>query len=265
MGSTKLSAFVLVCQYVCSEVARFLVALTSLVLTFASMISVLTTTHEEFTSLPTAAVSLLAFVLNIHEADYRDYMDEPVLLVTILIFVVLAAIILLNLLIAQLNRAYEHVYHDMVGFARMKRSRLIVDMLGTCSEYRWKKFVSTLRLDQHLEFTEGDIGVPGGLPVNEPANACAVEEDQIQRFGGSCAPELPWPDHTSHVERDQAERMQSILEATRHNCRAGAKLFSSRDSRSLRSEVVVTGNSGSEAWEDDGSHSECSFIDGDAA
>merc|ERR1712064_140019 len=106
-------------------------------------------------------------------------------------------------------------------------------MLGTCSEYRWKKFVSTLRLDQHL--------------------------------GGSCAPELPWPEHTSHVERDQAERMQSILEATRHNCRAGAKLFSSRDSRSLRSEVVVTGNSGSEAWEDDGSHSECSFIDGDAA
>lgn len=215
--STKLSAFVLVCYYVMPECARFLVALSSLILTFGSMLSVLTTVHEEFGTVQAAVVGLFAMTLGIHEADYREYADEPVLLATILLFIVLSGILLLNLLIAQLNRAYELVYQDMVGFARMNRSRLVVDILGNCPKAKWSKFVKTLKLDQNLEFNEGDIGLPGGLPVQESASVNIVVKDQILRFGGSTSAEMQWPEHEIHEEEeDRVARIERILEKTRH-------------------------------------------------
>mmetsp|Transcript_44654 Transcript_44654/g.103135 ORF Transcript_44654/g.103135 Transcript_44654/m.103135 type:complete len:1322 (+) Transcript_44654:154-4119(+) len=209
--STKLASFVIVCGNVLSEVLRFLIALSFLILTFASGISVLTTEYPEFQDVPRCVVSLFALTVSVHEVDYRDYMNEPVLLSSILLFVVLAAILLLNLLIAQLNCSYEYVYQDAVGFARLGRASLVIETVGSCPRNRWDAFVEAMHLDQNLEFDEGDIGVPGGIQVSEPSSLHPVVVDSIHRFGGECSPDNPWPEDDQE-EEDKYEQMQQHAE-----------------------------------------------------
>ena len=49
-------------------------------------------------------------------------------------------------------------------------------------------------LEERLEFNQGDIGLPGGVQVLEPANVSSVTVDAIKRYGGSTAPTMPWPE-----------------------------------------------------------------------
>jgi len=209
--STKISAFVLVCVHVFTEVGRFLVALFFLLLTFASAISVLHTTHDEFRDVPTTMLSLFAVTVGIYEKDYREIEHESVLLTAVFFFVAVSAILLLNLLIVQLNCSYEFVYQDMVGFARMNRAELIVDMLASCSEASWRRFVKTLRLDQPLEFDEGDVGLPGGTTVKEPAGKHPVLVDYIARYGGNTSGDMPWPEDGAAMEQDRLKRLEALL------------------------------------------------------
>merc|ERR1719265_832905 len=158
--STKLSAFLLVCTTVLSEVSRFLVALAFLLLTFGSAISCLRRDHPDFKDVPTSLLSLFAITLLMMPRDYRELQYDPPLLFAVFLFVTASVILLLNLLIAQLNCSYEFIYQDMVGFARLNQAQVIVESLQTCSAVRWERFVRSLKLDQRVEFNEGDKGIP---------------------------------------------------------------------------------------------------------
>eukprot|EP00439_Symbiodinium_sp_Y106_P082888 s1008_g22.t1 len=128
--STGLSAFVLVCAQVLSEIGRFLVALIFLLLTFGSAISVLD--HTNTVLCPFSITVLL------YEDDYRTLMeDEPALLTAVLLFVLASSILLMNLLIAQLNSSYVYIYQDMVGFARLNRAQKIVEALANFNRNQW--------------------------------------------------------------------------------------------------------------------------------
>jgi hemoglobin-like flavoprotein len=211
--STKLSAFVLVCGHVLQEVGRFMVALIFLLLTFASAISVLKTEHEEFADVPSAMVSLFAVTVGIYEKDFREMNNEPVLLAAVFLFIAASAILLLNLLIAQLNCSYEYVYADMVGFARMNRANLIVESLISCTEKTWNIFVTKLRMDEPLEFDEGDIGPPGGMQILESSSSNPVLVDMIRRFGGACSGDMPWPEDTAVLgdSEDKYAKMEALV------------------------------------------------------
>lgn len=213
--NTKLSAFVLVCGYVLDEFGRFMIALVFLVLTFGSAISVLKTDHSEYRDIPSSVISLFAVTVGLYEKDYRELSDEPVLLSAVFLFITAAAILLLNLLIAQLNCTYEFIHQDMVGFARMNRAKLIVEQLSSTPENKWIRFVKTLRLDVPLEFDEGDVGLSGGIQVREPASKNPVLVDMIQRYGGSTDPTVPWPEEERACgDEDRFERLESLVHAT---------------------------------------------------
>merc|ERR1712190_620862 len=92
---------------------------------------------------------------------------DPALLVAVVFYLVLANIFLLNLLIAQLNCAYAATYQDMVGFARLNRGKIVTEAMISVSSRRWEKFMSSLHLEDPCEFGEGDIGLAGGLQVQE--------------------------------------------------------------------------------------------------
>eukprot|EP00929_Paragymnodinium_shiwhaense_P006374 TRINITY_DN10967_c0_g1_i1.p1 TRINITY_DN10967_c0_g1~~TRINITY_DN10967_c0_g1_i1.p1 ORF type:complete len:1407 (+),score=393.64 TRINITY_DN10967_c0_g1_i1:182-4402(+) len=210
--STKLSAFVLVCGHVLNEVGRFMVALLYILLTFASATCVLNTTHSEYGSLPAAVVTLFGITVGVYEKDYRELDGEPVLLLAIFVFVCISAILLMNLLIAQLNCSYEYVYGDMVGFARMNRARLLVDMLAVCKRSAWDRFVYRLELDKPLEFEQGDMGPSGGLQMMEPQHAHPVLVEQVLRYGGNCSPELAWPEKLDdELEQDMFEKLENMV------------------------------------------------------
>mmetsp|Transcript_56143 Transcript_56143/g.89045 ORF Transcript_56143/g.89045 Transcript_56143/m.89045 type:complete len:1212 (+) Transcript_56143:127-3762(+) len=213
--STEISAFLLVVGHVTSEVKQFLTALGFLLLTFGSSIPIFcqdcSLVAGNYSTMPRAIVSLFAITLGWFEADnvmdIRD--DDRVLLSALLVFVGLSVILLLNLLIAQLNRSYEYIYADMLGFARLNRASLIVEAMTNCGKKRWLQFRDSMSFEQKLEFDAGDLGLPGGVQRMEHQNLHVVLSDTIHRFGGSTSPDSPWPAEKDSAE-DQEERFDRL-------------------------------------------------------
>eukprot|EP00445_Apocalathium_hangoei_P024352 CAMPEP_0203930556 /NCGR_PEP_ID=MMETSP0359-20131031/69271_1 /ASSEMBLY_ACC=CAM_ASM_000338 /TAXON_ID=268821 /ORGANISM="Scrippsiella Hangoei, Strain SHTV-5" /LENGTH=1214 /DNA_ID=CAMNT_0050859743 /DNA_START=103 /DNA_END=3744 /DNA_ORIENTATION=+ len=216
--STGLSAFALVCVHVASEIGRFLIALVFVLLTFASAISVLEHSYKDMRNVSGCTVALFAITLQIYEDDYRDFQEDSILLAMVFLFITASAILLLNLLIAQLNCSYVYVYKNMFGFARLRRAEVIVEQLSeNCSEKQWRRVVATFGLDVQMEFNAGDIGIAGGMSVEEPANAFTVTHDKVIRYGGSCSPEAQWPEESGEAEEvgdDKFERMERLIQRT---------------------------------------------------
>lgn len=207
--ATKLAAFVLVCREVLSEVGKFMVAIIFILITFGSAIATLRHEVAEFRTLPKAANCLFATTVGIYEGDYREMMHQPALLAPVLLFITVSAILLINLLIAQLNCSYDYVYGDMLGFARLARASLIVDSMAACPPARFSRFVAGLRFEQLLEFDEGDVGLGGGIQIREPANLNPTSDDIILRFGGTSSPDMQWPEE--ELETDRYARIKFLL------------------------------------------------------
>lgn len=214
--STGLSIFLLVIGQVLSEIWRFIFALVFLLLTFGSAVSVLDHNYYEMRDIPRSVVALFAITLKLYEDDYRDLQPEPALLGAVFMFVTASVIILLNLLVAQLNCSYVMIYQDMVGFARLNRAKVIVEMMETCPEAKWDKFVASLKLDEPLEFNQGDVGLDGGIQATEPATLHVVVSDRVFRFGGSVSQDMQWPEEEElqETEKDGYYRLEKLVSKT---------------------------------------------------
>merc|ERR1719487_1770709 len=216
--STKVSAYVLVCIRMVSEVMLFLLALVSMLLTFSSGISVIKQYQEDFHGIHEGLLALLEMTMGMFDgAHFEKYETDPLVLVCVFIFLVVGTIFLINMLVAQLTCAYEAVYSDMIGYARLERIEVIVANMPMVSEKRWRRFCDGLKLDQKCEFNAGDIGVTGGVQVIEPANLNPTTMDMIKRFGGSTSVEMQWPaeqEGTGTDEADRFERMENLIQKT---------------------------------------------------
>merc|ERR1712217_490454 len=107
-----------------------------------------------------------------------------------------------------------------------KRIKIIVESMPQVSEKRWQGFVESLKLEQRIEFNEGDIGLSGGIQVLEPASAHPTTVDMIKRFGGSTSPSIAWPDEENNDDdSDKFERLETLVKRTmeRLNKSGGAK------------------------------------------
>merc|ERR1711988_1973641 len=101
----------------------------------------------------------------------------------------------------------------MLGFARLNRGKIVNDTMPSVPKWRWSRFTESLRLTECCEFGEGDIGLPGGIQVTEPASANVTTVDMIRRFGGSTSPLAQWPEEENQGddEEDRFERMEKII------------------------------------------------------
>jgi len=214
--STKLSAYVLVCIRMVSEVGLFVLALLSFLLAFSCAISVLKHNQPDFAGIQKGVLSLLEMVMRMFDGKhYEMFESDPIVLVCIGFFLITATIFLINMLVAQLTCAYEAVYEDNVGYARVERLTIIVNSMPAVSEKRWRRFYDSLKLEEKCEFNAGDIGVSGGYPVTEAANANPTTQDQIKRFGGSTSVEMQWPAEVEvGDEADKFERMEQLIQKT---------------------------------------------------
>merc|ERR1719451_36603 len=147
---------------------------------------------------------------------YKTFEEWPTLLGMIFCFLVMTVIFLVCLLVAQLSCAYSAVYADMVGYARLERGSIIVEIMPSVTKTRWHNFVQSLRLQKRIEFNEGDIGVAGGIQVKEPAAANPTTIDMIKRFGGSTSVEIQWPEEEGGDGDgdDRFERMEKLIQRT---------------------------------------------------
>merc|ERR1719482_2375008 len=152
-------------------------------------------------------MALLQMVLRMYSSDkYERAADNVFIMLCVLVLLILCLIFLLNLLAAQLSCAYQAIYDDMVGFARLNRMKIIVETIATVKPARWKAFVQMLKFHRKLEFNEGDIGLPGGIATTEASSLNPLTVDMIRRFGGNTNPANPWPDD----DDDQADRFEML-------------------------------------------------------
>lgn len=216
--STKVSAYVLVCIRMLSEVSLFLLALFAFLLAFASGISVIKHNQPDFAGIHKGLLALLEMTMQMFDgAHYERYESDPLVLVCVFVFLVCIVVFLFNMLVAQLTCAYEAVYSDMIGYARLERIEIIVGVMPVVSEKRWRGFCESLKLDQKCEFNAGDIGVTGGIQILEAANLNPTTQDMIKRFGGSTSVEMQWPQEqegTGGDENDRFDRLETLIQKT---------------------------------------------------
>merc|ERR1711988_1281612 len=107
---------------------------------------------------------MFKMLMNVFDTnEYKNLEDEPVVMMVVVVYVIAAYVFLLNMLIAQLACSYGSTYQDMVGFARLRRIKLIVETMPSVSPKSWASFLNGLKLEQRLEFNEGDVGLAGGI------------------------------------------------------------------------------------------------------
>jgi uncharacterized membrane protein YgcG len=212
--ANKVSAYTLVCGRMLSEVGLFFLALCSMIVCFSAAICALKHENKDFDNMGHSLYVLLEIVFRAYPFDaYEDLQDEPVIFIAVVAFVVVVVIFFINMLIAQLNCAYKSIYADMVGYARLRRMNIVVETLPNVSQKRWKRFVGVVAFDQRVEFGAGDLGVTGGIAMTEPGNANPTTIDQINRYGGSTSPSLPWPEDDTGDDDEEAkfEKLQKLL------------------------------------------------------
>merc|ERR1719356_876550 len=88
--------------------------------------------------------------------------------------------------------------------------------MPSVSPKSWASFLNGPRLDQRLEFNEGDVGLAGGIQVSETASAHPTTVDMIKRFGGSTSPSIQWPeeDGAGDDDTDKFDRLESLIKKT---------------------------------------------------
>merc|ERR1712100_678379 len=85
--STKVSAYVLVCIRMLSEVSLFLLTLAAILLAFASGISVVKHDQGDFAGIPQGLLSLLEMTLKMYSgARFEQYESDPLVLVCVFVF-----------------------------------------------------------------------------------------------------------------------------------------------------------------------------------
>merc|ERR1719421_2392834 len=66
-------------------------------------------------------------------------------------------------------------------------------------------------MDQAIEFNEGDIGVSGGIQVQEPSNAHPTTVDTIKRVGGTTSVLAQWPEEDVDAEDDKFGKLEAMI------------------------------------------------------
>jgi uncharacterized membrane protein YgcG len=214
--SNRVSAYVLVCGRMLTEVKLCLLGLGGVILTFSSGMACLDQTIDDFHGVQKGGQALAEMILKIYShKKYTTLREEPFVLAAVFIFLVIASLFLINLLIAQISCAYDTIYEDMVGYARMKRVMVIVESMPGVSPKRWEAFKHELALERRIEFNEGDVGVAGGIQVKESASANPTTIDIIKRFGGSTSPTIQWPEEdNADDDSDKFERLETLIKRT---------------------------------------------------
>eukprot|EP00931_Biecheleriopsis_adriatica_P123584 TRINITY_DN9863_c1_g1_i1.p1 TRINITY_DN9863_c1_g1~~TRINITY_DN9863_c1_g1_i1.p1 ORF type:complete len:1235 (+),score=276.02 TRINITY_DN9863_c1_g1_i1:91-3705(+) len=213
--STRLSAFVLLTGRVTPEFALTLVAAGYMIVSFSTSITTTNEKNKDFGGIPKAALSLLEMSIRMYSGSkFEELGESPWTLLQCIGFVIVVVVFFFNVLIAQLSCAYQQVYKDMVGYARLNRMDIIVDTMPGISKRRWNRFVEGLRFEEKLEFGEGDVGLPGGVQILEPSHLFPTNIDSIKRFGGSTSPGMPWPEEEDEEggEGDKFERLTKSVQ-----------------------------------------------------
>lgn len=213
--SNAVTAHVLVCGRMISELGLCLSLGLGVCLMFSTALSCIHQKIEAFQGIPIGMQSLVEMFLNMFSAsNYQDLRSDVLVVMGNWCFLISMTLFLGNMLVAQLTCAYGTIYADMVGYARLKRMSTIIESMAGVSSTRWHRFVESMKFEEKLEFNEGDLGLAGGIATTEVASAHPTNVDSIRRYGGSTSPTIQWPDETNQDDDSERwDRMERHIQA----------------------------------------------------
>lgn len=210
----RISAFALVCGRIAYELFLHLCAFCFLVAAFACGIATLDHGTGDLLHLNAVAVELTRLAFGLWgDREFHLVEQDGILLIMVMAFALLSAVFFLNILIAQLTMAYSNTFEDMLGYARLCRGRIILEVLDNISPNRWGRFIESLQLDQPLKFNEGDYGPAGGLATYEPALEHIVTTESILRYGGTTEATAAWPETKETVQSEENSKFDRLEKA----------------------------------------------------
>ncbi|CAJ1337787.1 unnamed protein product [Effrenium voratum] len=209
--SIKLSSWVLAAGQMLPDFALVLLACAFLILTFSSSVAAAVENPEDFQGLGPSLLNFFKLAVNVYPASRFVLLEEnSVVLAAASCFRVLVLLFLMKILVAQLSCQYRRVYHSMVGHARLCRMRKICEAMASLHPTKFRAFVEHLRLDEPVQFGEGDAGLAGGIQVLEPANLHPTHVERIHRLGGN--PKHPFPiEETDQTEAERCTRLFDLF------------------------------------------------------
>ncbi|CAE7188342.1 unnamed protein product [Symbiodinium necroappetens] len=207
----RCSAFVMISGQVLPELVLMLGAVFYLILVFGCATSASSEKSSDFSNIAQSALSFFQISIGMYPAEnFHSLKESRWIMVMCVGFTVLVVIFLSNVLIAQIIGAYSSLYDRMLGLARLNRMAIICDSMPAVRRSRFRRFVEALRLDERMEFGEGDVGLPGCIQILEPGNLNPTNQDSIMRFGGSTSPKMPWPEDEEDASGSLAERLDNL-------------------------------------------------------
>jgi len=221
--SMRLSAFTLMCGHVLQEVGMCVVALVFSVLGMSASTSALNHESAHFDEMYNGALTFSEIACHMLRPVVLHSLSRDKLLFMVVACFVILTIFLFGLLVAQLTSSYTAIYQSMLGFARLNRIEIIVETMPSVKPARWDCVVKRLKLEERLEFSEGDLGIAGGVQVWESAAAFPTYQSSIRRFGGSTSPEMPWPEDDTSADNDENkfDRLEKLIQKTLKRFSAG--------------------------------------------
>merc|ERR1740123_465184 len=163
--------------------------------------------------------------------------DHPSVLVSSILYITTTVVFLTNLLIARLNRA-----------------KIITSTMPMVSKRRWERFVEVLRLEDRVEFGEGDLGIAGGIQMTEPANQNITTIDMIRRFGGSTSTAAQWPEDMigDEDEDDRIDKLEKLIDRFQKRASTYGKGSKKGEGDSAAGESALESGGGSEEGHSEG-------------
>ncbi|CAE7525772.1 unnamed protein product [Symbiodinium natans] len=212
--STRLSSWLLVAGHVLPDLGRALLACGFLVLTFGSSVAACVGQPEDFQGIGNSVMSFLQLAVNMFPASHLEQLEDNIMLFAAAsCFRVLVVFLLMNVLIAQLTCCYKQISVSMVGYARLRRMHKVCEAMEVIPSGSFQGFILNLRLDDPVEFGEGDVGPAGGIQVLEPGNLHPTNVDTIRRLGGN--PKNPFPPEDEELtEADRCQRLFKMYQKT---------------------------------------------------
>merc|ERR1719345_556145 len=94
----------------------------------SAFVSVVRHNASDFMGIHVSALTFFRMAMRMYDGHrYEHDVEEPVILVGVVVFLIATMVFLFNMLIAQLTCEYASIAMDMQGYARLKRVKIIVE------------------------------------------------------------------------------------------------------------------------------------------
>ena len=137
-----------------------MLALLDAIAVCSSAFSTLDHSPKDYDGIHSGALTLFKILMKMYVVEkFRDFHAQPLVISPIIVFVIITVVLLLYLLIAQVDCAFNAVYVDAVSYTRPERRDIIVETMPP----------ESLQLNRCSGCSEGDIGAADGTQNSEPA------------------------------------------------------------------------------------------------